>query len=417
MIEAADEAGWSISVAAHLRLQPNLTFPTASARPWFSQSWTETNQAPLTRRALKLIERLPHAIQSPVTRLGFYVKRALGAALPKSLAMPSKSAFGTRLLEFVATEKLGPEDHVLIHTLSVVELNALIEALGGASFALPQFHIILRRDPDEPSVLRGPDGGIVASFERVRVTPAARSHMSFYSDTKPLAARYEELSSGIPVHVLPVPHCLPDSTPYRADRNPTSLTIGYVGNARREKGFQHLPFIVDDLLNTPPRRGVRFLLQSNFSIAGGEPGIADARKALLRHPRDVVRLIDKRLEPRDYRDLLGACDIVVFPYEPRLYRRRSSGILVQALALGCPVVVPEGTWLASQTSPDAMVTFKGPADLSRAARQAVDRYPALKEAALRDMPGIRAKCAAGRLLHLVLEPTSSDVPCAVQGQA
>ena len=222
----------------------------------------------------------------------------------------------------------------------------------------------MRRDPDEPSVLHGPDGGIVASFERVRLTPAARSHMRFYSDTTPLAVRYEELSGGVPVHVLPVPHCLPDSTPYRTDRDPALLTIGYVGNARREKGFQHLPRIVDDLLSTPPRRGVHFLLQSNFSIAGGEPGIADARKALLHHPRDVVTLIDSHLDTEAYRHLLCACDMVIFPYEPRLYRRRSSGILVQALALGCPVIVPEGTWLAGMASPDARVTFKDPAGSS-----------------------------------------------------
>ncbi len=37
--------------------------------------------------------------------------------------------------------------------------------------------------------------------------------------------------------------------------------------------------------------------------------------------------------------------IALFPYDPALYRRKSSGVLWEAISLGLPVVVPAGTWL------------------------------------------------------------------------
>ena len=105
--------------------------------------------------------------------------------------------------------------------------------------------------------------------------------------------------------------------------------------------------------------------------------MAKTTAALKRLPRAWVELIEQPPDAAAFRRALEATDLLLLPYQAEVYRRRSSGLLVQAMALGIPTVVPEETWLAAKAPAGAHVTFGVGIVLAQAVQSAIDNYPML----------------------------------------
>ncbi len=98
----------------------------------------------------------------------------------------------------------------------------------------------------------------------------------------------------------------------------------------------------------------------------------------------------------DYRAALLQCDVVVLPYDVAMYFGRASGVIAEAIASGCAVVVPDLPVFRSQASYPTLagVTFIGQAGLSAAILGALDlssagtfREVAAQHAVTRGVPG------------------------------
>jgi len=171
----------------------------------------------------------------------------------------------------------------------------------------------------------------------------------FYTDTEPLTRQYNDLGV-VRFDTLPIPVPSSFCRPRDPERTTDSImTILFAGDARIEKGFQLLPSLVAELKRespggTPPR----FIIQSNFSVPGGEPVAARARRELQSHAKNGVRLIDEPLQPGAYCAIFHASDISLIPYDPLEYRARSSGVFAESVAAGLITIVPSGTWMAAQ---------------------------------------------------------------------
>jgi len=96
------------------------------------------------------------------------------------------------------------------------------------------------------------------------------------------------------------------------------------------------------------------------------------------------------LDQTTYRSFFARCDIVLLPYEIIPYKKRASGIFVEATLLGRPVVVPTGTWMSDQVTAGAAAgeVFDGddPTAIAAALMRAVDRLPGLAALAKRQAP-------------------------------
>ena len=163
-----------------------------------------------------------------------------------------------------------------------------------------------------------------------------------------MTAQYDFLGV-YPFATLPVPV---DAAEAPARPEPRPLVIGYLGDARDEKGFQHLPKLVNSFA---PRRGneadVRFLFQANFNVPAGEPASRYARSLLQAYDKEFVELARGPFDSRQYADLLRRMDLVVIPYAAENYSARSSGIFMEAIAMGLPVLVSTCTWMARLLEP------------------------------------------------------------------
>ncbi|RJG40884.1 CmcI family methyltransferase [Mesorhizobium sp. DCY119] len=116
-------------------------------------------------------------------------------------------------------------------------------------------------------------------------------------------------------------------------------TILFPGGMRPEKGFQ---LSVDSalLLN---RKGF------NCTVRGLVVGNTDGamRAELDRLSSSSVRVSGAPMDDDEFKEFLREADVIVCPYLPPDFARRTSGIVIDSLLLGKPVVVVKGTWLAT----------------------------------------------------------------------
>lgn len=117
----------------------------------------------------------------------------------------------------------------------------------------------------------------------------------------------------------------------------------FAGDARLDKGIALLPALLPRLAEAHP--DWTFAAHVNAASAWGEARAAAEALPALRVGAPNIEVAAGRLTPEAYLDVLRAARIALFPYDPALSRRKSSGVLWEAISLGLPVVVPEGTWL------------------------------------------------------------------------
>jgi hypothetical protein len=280
----------------------------------------------------------------------------------------------------------GSKDHLFVHSIGFSELSdLLVLAMSRARQSLPMFHILLRRDLDEivdDKALYARFVGSLCAFRQQRLWP---KYTKFYTDTEQLTNQYSAVS-GINFKILPIPfdQCALETA--LAERNlaprNSPLVVGYLGDARSEKGYQQLPRVVDMLMRSHILSGqIKFRFQSNYNLAGGEAGISEARLALSGYARNFVELLQGPLEKREYYRQLAEMDIILVPYMPERYARRSSGIFVQTMAAGKVAVIPGGTTMSAHRhiGPRNWVVYSESEELATALSRAVADFDYLSQ--------------------------------------
>ncbi|HYE01456.1 MAG TPA: glycosyltransferase family 4 protein, partial [Alphaproteobacteria bacterium] len=322
-------------------------------------------------------------------------------------AAADRRRFGREVLALARRLRLRAGDHVLIHTLSLAEADSLVRALALAPDAAgPLFHIVLRRDPDEEYMRRPTHPPLAGLLGRLHGAALWPHRVRCYTDTEALTARYDRIGP-VRFATLPIP-VRPAAAPAPAPGRP--VTLAYLGDARREKGFHLLPDLAAALWEgwLAPGRA-RLVVQANFNVPGGEPGIAEARARLAALPAGAVELVEAPLGEADYQALLDAADVVLLPYDAAEYRRRSSGVQAEARAAGKVALVPAGTWMAEQAA-DPAEAFAGPEDFAPAALRVLDDLPRLSAAAAAAAPAWRRRHDPAALVAALLAPPPAADP-------
>ena len=141
-----------------------------------------------------------------------------------------------------------------------------------------------------------------------------------------------------PVPIRPEPGLAPTSPPRRA--------LLFAGDARIDKGVGLLPDLVPRLAAAHP--DWQLVAHVNGNSAWGAAKVAAESLQALAATVPALELAGGRLAPDDYLAMARGVGVALFPYDPELYRRKSSGVLWEAISLGTPVVVPAGTWLENE---------------------------------------------------------------------
>ena len=170
----------------------------------------------------------------------------------------------------------------------------------------------------------------------------------FHCTTAQLATQFNRVIPGA-FHELPYPvnpQC------YSHDKQPAAtepLKITCAGGMRREKGSHSLAALIRESWRPYLAPGrVQFHIQTNKRrfkslLPKNEAATDDAgRPRLVRVPHPLAM--------EEYVRLIRESDIGLFLYDSETYYTRCSGILVEMLAAGTPVIVPAGCWLSEQVA-------------------------------------------------------------------
>jgi glycosyltransferase involved in cell wall biosynthesis len=380
VIEAAAAQGLEVLLA------PNHAFPEnnlAGARVVgrFSGAWNEAGLSSTVGTARNILARLP---DGPRHLLVGAAARLRPSTAP--LARKADCRFAQELTAILAAAKMRECDHALIHTVGDAELLGLGETMPGRARIPGLLHIVLRFD------------GTPATRDALGKLQETATRIRFWTDTQALAEQYRELGAR-EIGVLPIPHGLRDfRPPPRQHGQP--LTISYLGGARGDKGFDSLPGLVEALAAEFLESGrARFLVQASYSLSLEEPLMARTKQALKRFPREWVEVIEAPLSSGDFERALVRSDILLLPYRPEIYRRRSSGLLIQAMVCGIPTILPEGTWLETEAPKAGHVAFGGQVTLAEATRTAINQHQDLSAAARAVATSARERHDAEKLVR------------------
>lgn len=254
------------------------------------------------------------------------------------------------LLSKVALE---PGDHVFFASASEIDLEGLAMFLqkAPARYRQIQWHVQIHlgifegRDPDYGAQRARREFMREIFLHALKRVPEHPIHL--YCTTRELTAQYEYLDVA-PFQTLPYPvhplFLLPSPPKTSSD----SVRIACLGHSRREKGYRELPIVVRKLWNDylskgraqlvmqTRRRDLRRALDSTVSDLGAHSATPPIVYAPF--PLDLER----------YAELVRSSDIGLLLYDSTRYYARCSGVLLEMLSAGVPVIVPGGCWLSEQ---------------------------------------------------------------------
>jgi glycosyltransferase involved in cell wall biosynthesis len=122
------------------------------------------------------------------------------------------------------------------------------------------------------------------------------------------------------------------------------VRVGWLGEPRREKGSTILPDIIERVLSHESSKRFQFVVQS---LGMDRKWLNELNRRLDKFGDSVVRL-KSDLEGATYFNALASCDILLLPYDPASYpKERGSGIAIEALVTGIPIVATKETFAAS----------------------------------------------------------------------
>ncbi len=168
-----------------------------------------------------------------------------------------------------------------------------------------------------------------------------RRHIHLTTDSARLSDQLGGLTTS-PVHVLPIPHVPPVEATTR--RHPGVTTFVSLGNARDEKGIFEILRAIRILHENDQLGGLRFVLQCNDAAP-------DVQAAIDRFAADAIpncELLFDKLDTDEYYRLLWDSDVVLLPYWRSIYFGRTSGVFMEALSAGKPVIATGDTWMSDQ---------------------------------------------------------------------
>ena len=177
----------------------------------------------------------------------------------------------------------------------------------------------------------------------------AAGRVVFATDSARLAEEYRQLCGIAPV-VFPSPRVAALSAGPSARDPAAPLLFSCLGPARFEKGIDVLQAAIARYLADPASPPARFAIQWPTPIedAAGQPYPPDAALAA----SGKVDFVTQPLDSEAYDALLAATDCMVLPYRRSSYFARISGVAVEAVTAGIPVIATADTWTSELVAAD-----------------------------------------------------------------
>jgi glycosyltransferase involved in cell wall biosynthesis len=425
MLRAAADSGYE----THLACGAEFADPTLSqdclVHPTFPYpSYGKWSRLYDGRQQLRELERWKQA-SGPLSRLahiGMHPRAALRSAKLHWRRQTRKRQFVDACRRLFEVVELHQGDQVYLPTVSEFDLSCLAAYLDTCSESakLATWHAQMHlsfwdgRTCERTAGRRARIDYMVNCVRQLR--QASRDlDLHLYTTTIGLADQYNELQAGefTPLPYPAIQHAPSHAATVESTAETRPLRIVVAGKPREEKGTQHLHRLVDALWDDYFARGrLQLLVQTDSPLS-----LTPRGRRLCRFEKPPVVAVDYPLTTSRYADLIRNADIGLFMYDAEEYYVRASGVLVEMLAMGKPVITPAGCWLSQQTERQEESRLRQlQHDLKSSHAQVSWQFPiadgkaVVREQALPDCDGVlwRLEASSDTPAHVRIEVQTSD---------
>jgi len=242
----------------------------------------------------------------------------------------ARSAFSKNINTLFDNFNVGKRDTVLLPSAEYLQLGKLLPLQKKLKFKL-----ITR-------FVGGLENSPLSMIEKKYLHSRFRKSLfqlpgiSFSTETKEYS-RYLEKRFGLQSLSITVTY-FPVNTTFKGRKDlDTVPKVGIVGSPREEKGLKHYQDIVSEVFRCTDWG---FMLQLRNEDSANFTNLSTV------YPNRLY-LLDANLHEDLFRKTMEKLDALVFPYEPNAYRMRNSAMLSTAMEYEIPIIVLEGSALAS----------------------------------------------------------------------
>ena len=205
----------------------------------------------------------------------------------------------------------------------------------------------------------------------------AKNRINLFADSKDLADEYKFYIDK-PFKVLPIPHTQYPSKQPSIKTPSKKLVIGYLGDARINKGFHMIPETIKNVISSLGSDAVHWEIQANIRKHQEWQTVQTVN---LLKTMPTIKLHEAAMDTDSYHKLMADIDIFMLPYTLENYHSQTSGVFSETRGLGKVSVVTKGTWMAREITNHGGGTLCMPEDsksLADALLESVKAYPQLK---------------------------------------
>ncbi len=173
-----------------------------------------------------------------------------------------------------------------------------------------------------------------------------RGVVQLATDSHRLAEEYKRLA-GVELVVFPHPcGTWPLDRPRGPSRRSDRIVMASLGPARLEKGIEVLVRAIELLARRPAVPRLHFVIQWNQPVVSPDGNLLELDEDLLHGTPVSCDLIARSLDGHEYNSLLLDSDVLLLPYLRQAYFARISGVAVEAMLAGIPMIYTDDTWVA-----------------------------------------------------------------------
>lgn len=339
----------------------------------------------------RIVARTLQAVRKPrPLPRSFNAAPALMPVSPMPIApLFSNHSVHRTLAKIIDDEALGPLDDIVVLNVDPAMLTAIDARIAHDEGTGPRWNLCFmypERDFLSDSIARA----YIDTITRLGANPNIR----FYGE---LDAHITELSR------LSGRHFEKCITPVRIQQGRGTMLcekspfrIAALGAGRSDKGYERLRPIAEAVLEFGlDSKRVKFRIQASTQY-----GLQRENKALAMMPN--VTLLPGQLEPALYDHELRSCHAVLMPYDRQAYVTRGSGVIVDALLEGVPILISEGIALSSSVAAGNGLVASDPRTFACAISQLRNQYEQFARAALEEAEKLLRETTQSPLIKRLL---------------
>ncbi len=270
------------------------------------------------------------------------------------------------LVQWLAQQRTTSDDTLVINTGDDFQLLALAKAITTVGTNAPGkihviFHFAIRQESTPLNRLTQLGEQVNRALSQVAQSQITQSHtlgattVHLHATTEPLAKQLRE--AGVTVNALRYPTRYREPT--RIENKVDRLNILLGGLPRREKGTKSISTFLSSIyephllthryrvsLQLPLRKWKRIVpknLHDDCHLRGTNTNLLTPDS-----PTKMLNVTTTVLGTSQYQDWLDTAELGLFLYEPQRYVARCSGVMLELMMRGIPVLVPDRCWLAEQ---------------------------------------------------------------------